>query len=68
MTARPASTPASAPSPGFKCDMMLERPNMQGEALIIGSAGVMIDQTLNLERAIVFEDSDSLDNPEAVFK
>ncbi|QPH55655.1 hypothetical protein I0K15_07985 [Pontivivens ytuae] len=48
--------------------MMLERPNMQGEALIIGSAGVMIDQTLNLERAIVFEDSDSLDNPEAVFK
>ncbi|MEM0977457.1 MAG: imelysin family protein [Pseudomonadota bacterium] len=61
---------------GFTYDMMLERGNATGEALIMGGVNGLIDQTASIERvvaalgvdAIEFEGSDSLDNPEAVFQ
>ncbi len=66
----------SAAEAGFKYDMMLERGNVAGEALVMGGVNGLIDQTTSIERvvavlgvdAIEFEGSDSLDNPEAVFE
>ncbi|MCR9089399.1 MAG: peptidase [Rhodobacteraceae bacterium] len=66
----------SAAEAGFKYDMMLERGNAEGEALIMGGVNALIDQTRSIERvvaalgleAIQFEGSDSLDNPDAVFQ
>ncbi|MEM1064514.1 MAG: imelysin family protein [Pseudomonadota bacterium] len=61
---------------GFSYDMMLERGNEAGEALIMGAVDALVDQTRSIERivaalgvdAIEFEGSDSLDNPDAVFE
>ncbi|MEM1341131.1 MAG: imelysin family protein [Pseudomonadota bacterium] len=61
---------------GFAYDMMLERGNEAGEALIMGAVDALVDQTRSIERvvavlgvdAIEFEGSDSLDNPDAVFE
>ncbi|MEL6642733.1 MAG: imelysin family protein [Pseudomonadota bacterium] len=61
---------------GFSYDMMLERGNEAGEALIMGAVDALVDQTRSIERvvaalgvdAIEFEGSDSLDNPNAVFE
>ncbi|MEO1494982.1 MAG: imelysin family protein [Pseudomonadota bacterium] len=61
---------------GFTYDMMLERGNASGEALVMGGVNALIDQTRSIERAvsalgltqIAFEGSDSLDNPSAVFQ
>lgn len=61
---------------GFAYDMMLERGNAAGEALIMGGVNGLVDQTRSIERvvatlgvdAIEFEGSDSLDNPDAVFQ
>ncbi|MEM9476846.1 MAG: imelysin family protein [Pseudomonadota bacterium] len=61
---------------GFAYDMMLERGNEAGEALIMGAVDALVDQTRSIERvvavlgvdAIDFEGSDSLDNPDAVFE
>ena len=66
----------AAAEAGFAYDMMLERGNAQGEALIMGAVNALVDQTLSIERAITalgvaeiaFEGSDSLDDPEAVFQ
>ncbi|MAZ21303.1 imelysin family protein [Roseovarius sp.] len=66
----------SAADGGFSYDMMLERGNDKGEALIMGGVNGLIDQTRSIERVvaalgvdgIAFEGSDSLDNPEAVFQ
>lgn len=60
---------------GFKYDMMLERGNAAGEALVMGGVNALIDQTRSIEKAVSvlgldqidFEGSDSLDNPDAVF-
>ena len=61
---------------GLSYDMMLERGNDGGEALIMGGVNGLISQTQSIERvvaalgldAIAFEGSDSLDNPSAVFE
>jgi len=61
---------------GMAYDMMLERGNAQGEALIMAAVAALIDQTQSIERAVTalnlgqvaFEGSDSLDNPGAVFQ
>ncbi|WP_138468977.1 imelysin family protein [Poseidonocella sp. HB161398] len=61
---------------GFKYDMMLERGNAAGEALIMGGVDGLVDQTRSIERVVSalsidagdFEGSDSLDNPNAVFQ
>ncbi|MEP1614066.1 MAG: imelysin family protein [Roseobacter sp.] len=61
---------------GFYYDMMLERGNEKGEALINGAVDALVDQTRSIERAvtalgtdtIAFEGSDSLDDPDAVFQ
>lgn len=61
---------------GFSYDMMLERGNAGGEALIMGGVNGLISQTQSIERVvsalgldgIAFEGSDSLDNPSAVFE
>ncbi len=61
---------------GFSYDMMLERGNAEGEALIMAAVEGLITQTRSIERAvtalgldtIAFEGSDSLDNPDAVFQ
>ncbi|WP_172329555.1 imelysin family protein [Mangrovicoccus sp. HB161399] len=61
---------------GFKYDMMLERGNAAGEALIMGGVNGLVDQTRSIERVVSalsidageFEGSDSLDNPSAVFQ
>ena len=66
----------AAAEAGFAYDMMLERGNAEGEALIMGAVNALVDQTLSIERAITalgvaeiaFEGSDSLDDPEAVFQ
>ena len=66
----------TAAEAGFSYDMMLERGNAGGEALIMGGVDALIDQTRSIERvvaalgvaAIEFEGSDSLDNPNAVFQ
>ncbi|WP_370213360.1 imelysin family protein [Roseovarius sp.] len=66
----------SAADGGFSYDMMLERGNDKGEALIMGGVNGLIDQTRSIERVvaalgvdgIAFEGSDSLDNPDAVFQ
>ena len=66
----------TAAEAGFRYDMMLERGNERGEALIMGAVNALIDQTRSIERAvdvlgveqIDFEGSDSLDNPDAVFQ
>lgn len=66
----------AAAEAGFAYDMMLERGNEKGEALIMGAVEALIDQTRSIERAvdalgvaqIAFEGSDSLDDPEAVFQ
>ena len=66
----------TAAEAGFSYDMMLERGNAAGEALIMGAVNALIDQTRSIERAVValgaesiaFEGSDSLDNPNAVFQ
>ncbi|MEM0947271.1 MAG: imelysin family protein [Pseudomonadota bacterium] len=61
---------------GFSYDMMLERGNKAGEALILGAVDALVDQTRSIERVVAalgvdqieFEGSDSLDNPDAVFQ
>lgn len=61
---------------GFSYDMMLERGNEKGEALIMGGVNGLVDQTASIERVVAalsldgieFEGSDSLDNPSAVFE
>ncbi|WP_298916939.1 imelysin family protein [uncultured Roseobacter sp.] len=66
----------TAAEAGFAYDMMLERGNEKGEALIMGAVDALIDQTRSIERAvaalgvdeIAFEGSDSLDDPNAVFQ
>ena len=66
----------TAAEAGFAYDMMLERGNEKGEALIMGAVDALIDQTRSIERAVAalgvskiqFEGSDSLDDPEAVFQ
>lgn len=66
----------TAAEAGFYYDMMLERGNVAGEALVMGGVNALIDQTRSIERVVAtlgsdgidFEGSDSLDNPEAVFQ
>ncbi|MEM8691930.1 MAG: imelysin family protein [Pseudomonadota bacterium] len=66
----------TAAEAGFAYDMMLERGNEAGEALIMGAVNALTDQTRSIERAVAalgvdaieFEGSDSLDNPDAVFQ
>ncbi len=66
----------TAAEAGFSYDMMLERGNAAGEALIMGAVEALVDQTRSIERAvtvlgvdqIAFEGSDSLDDPDAVFQ
>ena len=66
----------TAAEAGFSYDMMLERGNAKGEALIMGAVNALVDQTAAIERAVAalgadqidFEGSDSLDNPDAVFQ
>ena len=66
----------TAAEAGFAYDMMLERGNAEGEALIMGAVNALVDQTRSIERAVAalgvdqieFEGSDSLDNPDAVFQ
>jgi len=66
----------TAAEAGFSYDMMLERGNDKGEALIMGAVNALVDQTASIERAVAalgvdqidFEGSDSLDNPDAVFQ
>ena len=66
----------TAAEAGFTYDMMLERGNASGEALIMGGVNGLITQTRSIERvvtalgapAIEIEGSDSLDNPDAVFQ
>ncbi len=66
----------AAAEAGFSYDRMLERGNAAGEALVMGGVDALIDQTRSIERVvatlgldgIVFEGSDSLDNPGAVFQ
>ena len=66
----------TAAEAGFTYDMMLERGNDAGEALIMGGVNGLIDQTRSIERVIAalgadgieIEGSDSLDDPEAVFR
>ncbi|WP_254871288.1 imelysin family protein [Pseudooceanicola sp. HF7] len=61
---------------GFSYDMMLERGNAAGEALIMGAVDALVAQTRGIERAVAalqleeigFEGSDSLDDPDAVFQ
>lgn len=61
---------------GFAYDQMLERGNVEGEALIMGGVNGLIDQTRFIERVIAalgvdgvgIEGSDSLDDPNAVFQ
>ena len=61
---------------GFSYDMMLERGNSAGEALIMGGVNGLVAQTRSIERVIAalgadgieIEGSDSLDNPSAVFE
>ncbi|WP_227267823.1 imelysin family protein [Roseobacter weihaiensis] len=66
----------TAAEAGFAYDMMLERGNAAGEALIMGGVNGLVEQTRSIERvvatlgveAIDFEGSDSLDDPDAVFQ
>jgi len=66
----------TAAEAGFSYDMMLERGNAEGEALIMGAVDALVGQTRVIERAvtalgvdtIAFEGSDSLDDPNAVFQ
>ncbi|WP_299773672.1 imelysin family protein [uncultured Tateyamaria sp.] len=66
----------TAAEAGFAYDMMLERGNDAGEALIMGAVDALVDQTRSIERAVAalgvdeieFEGSDSLDDPDAVFQ
>lgn len=66
----------TAAEAGFSYDMMLERGNAEGEALIMGAVDALVNQTRAIERAvtvlggdqIAFEGSDSLDAPDAVFQ
>ncbi|MYH58622.1 MAG: peptidase [Boseongicola sp. SB0675_bin_26] len=66
----------TAAEAGFSYDMMLERGNEAGEALVMGGVNGLIDQTRSIERVVAalgvetieFEGSDSLDNPDAVFQ
>lgn len=65
----------TAAEAGFSYDMMLERGNEAGEALIMGGVNGLIDQTRTIERVVAalgtsiqVEGSDSLDNPDAVFQ
>ena len=65
----------TAAEAGFSYDMMLERGNEKGEALIMGAVNALVDQTRVIERVVAvlgndkinFKGSDSLDNPNAVF-
>jgi putative iron-regulated protein len=66
----------TAAEAGFSYDMMLERGNAEGEALIMSAVDALVGQTRVIERAvtalgvdtIAFEGSDSLDDPNAVFQ
>lgn len=65
----------TAAEAGFSYDMMLERGNEAGEALIMAGVNGLIDQTRSIERVVAalgtsieVEGSDSLDDPDAVFQ
>ena len=65
----------TAAEAGFSYDMMMERGNEAGEALIMGGVNGLINQTRSIERVVAalgtsidVEGSDSLDDPEAVFQ
>ena len=66
----------TAAEAGFSYDMMLERGNAEGEALIMDAVDALVDQTRSIERAVAalgldqigFAGSDSLDSPDAVFQ
>lgn len=66
----------TAAEAGFSYDMMLERGNAEGEALIMSAVDALVNQTRAIERAvtvlggdeIAFEGSESLDAPDAVFQ
>jgi len=66
----------TAAEAGFAYDMMLERGNDAGEALVMGGVDALIAQTRSIERVIAaldldgvtIEGSDSLDDPSAVFQ
>jgi putative iron-regulated protein len=66
----------TAAEAGLSYDMMLERGNAEGEALIMSAVDALVGQTRVIERAvtalgvdtIAFEGSDSLDDPNAVFQ
>jgi putative iron-regulated protein len=66
----------TAAEAGFAYDMMLQRGNSGGEALIMGGVNGLIDQTRTIERitvvlgvdGVTIEGSDSLDNADAVFQ
>ncbi|RVV97440.1 peptidase [Mesobaculum littorinae] len=66
----------TAAEAGLSYDMMLERGNDAGEALVTGAVDALVAQTREIERAVTalgqdqigFEGSDSLDNPDAVFQ
>lgn len=66
----------TAAEAGFAYDMMLERGNAAGEALVMGGVDALIAQTRSIERVIAalgldgvtIEGSDSLDDPSAVFQ
>ena len=66
----------TAAEAGFTYDMMLERGNEAGEALIMGGVNALLDQPRSIARAVAalgvdaieIDGSDSLDNPDAVFQ
>ncbi|KIN72382.1 imelysin family protein [Sulfitobacter guttiformis] len=66
----------TAAESGFAYDQMLERGNEGGEALIMSGINGLIDQTRSIERVvsilgldgIAFQGSESLDDPNAIFK
>ncbi|MDU9002912.1 imelysin family protein [Sedimentitalea todarodis] len=66
----------TAAESGFSYDMMLERGNTEGEAIVMAVVDALVAQTRSIERAVTtlnldqigFEGSDSLDNPDAVFE
>ncbi|WP_366522995.1 imelysin family protein [uncultured Tateyamaria sp.] len=75
-TMREMSEMKTTAEAGFAYDMMLERGNAAGKALIMGAVDAFVAQTRSIERAvavlgvegITFEGSDSLDDPNAVFQ
>ena len=66
----------TAAEAGFSYDQMLAQGSAEGEALIMAAVDALVAQTRSIERAVTalgtetisFEQSDSLDNPDAVFQ